>query len=68
MERLPERETCMQSSRQRQAERLSERHALLVAGQAVGVDRRHGDSKCLWQRGRARWRETEIEEEREREG
>lgn len=25
-----------------------DRHALLVAGQAVGIGRRHGDSKCLW--------------------
>lgn len=35
---------------ERQAERLPDRHAPLVAGQAVGVGRRHGDSKCLWQR------------------
>ena len=39
---------------EKQAERLPDRHALLVAGQAVGIGRRHGDSKCLWQRGRAR--------------
>lgn len=53
---------------ERQAERLPDRHALLVSGQAVGVGRRHGDSKCLWQRGRERWRETEIEEWKESDG
>lgn len=56
------RQTLKERQRERQrgrhagraAERLPDRHALLVAGQAVGVGRRHGDSKCLWRRGRAR--------------
>lgn len=51
-------ETGTQSGRQggRQAGRgrLPDRHAPMVAGQAVGVGRRHGDSECLWQRGRER--------------
>lgn len=39
---------------ERQGERLPDRHAPLVAGQAVGVGRRRGDSKCLWQGERVR--------------